>query len=741
MEGRISSGSRYQELREAEVRYRTLLEQIPAITYTQVADETSPTGFRDIYISPQTLPVLGYTAQEWQADSELWIKVTHPEDRDHVIDADQTAGRSGERYLDEYRMIARDGRVVWFRDEAVYVEDPVTGLGFWQGVMLDITEQKRAEKERADTESKYQALVERIPALIYTEVTDESRPSGSRATFVGPFSEVLLGYTSEELVNDPQLWDLMVHPDDRGRIFDLAQTAEASGRPFSHEYRVVRKDGKIRWVYDEATLIDEPKNGFLIWQGFMLDITERKDAEEQLRQAELRYRSLVEHLPAVVYIDAIDDLSTAMYVSPKYETLVGYTAEERMGDPGLWLRLIHPADREWVLAESKRTNRTGDPWAVEYRVIARDGRVVWVQDEAEVIRDETGAPLYWQGVLLDISERKHAEQGLAEALEQLRSLDRLKNTLLHTLSHDLKGPLTAILGADIFSSTVAPQVGDTASATVRAPRAVTYVSEIQTEALRDQAARDVAPRYDYTQEGASAISDAQVAQFRQEARRVDAAFALDDGLARRSALDPLFPELSPDARTTLVALDAIRWATIREAAAQVLGERERIEIKDTEVVEEKAALPGRFPLAWTSAEKQLAAELVAPFVTPNSSYSASLTEAARTEARQAVAPVAVTVKPNSVVVEVGARVTEADAEVSRLNGSLEERGANIGTIDNWGKRRFAYELRHQTEGYYQLVVAEGDPAAFDEFSRVAALSDKVLRHKIVRLPETAAKAN
>ncbi len=447
VEGRISTGSRYQELREAEVRFRTLLEQIPAITYTQVADETSPTGFRDIYISPQTLPVLGYTAQEWQADSELWIKATHPEDRDHVIDADQTASRSGERFLDEYRMIARDGRVVWFRDEAVYVEDPVTGLGFWQGVMLDITEQKRAERERADTESKYQALVERIPALIYTEVTDESRSSGSRAVFVGPFSEGLLGYTSEELVNDPQLWDLIVHPDDRGRIFEFAQKAEAHGRPFSHEYRVVRKDGEIRWVHDEATLIDEPKNGLLIWQGFMLDITERKDAEEKLRQAELRYRSLVEHLPAVVYIDAIDDLSTAVYVSPQYERLLGYTAEERMGDPGLWLRQIHPADREWVLAESKRTNRTGDPFAVEYRMIARDGRVVWVQDEAEVIRDETGAPLYWQGVLLDISERKHAEQGLAKALEQLRSLDRLKNTLLHTLSHDLKGPLTAILGA------------------------------------------------------------------------------------------------------------------------------------------------------------------------------------------------------------------------------------------------------------------------------------------------------
>jgi hypothetical protein len=252
-----------------------------------------------------------------------------------------------------------------------------------------------------------------------------------------------------------------------------------------------------------------------------------------------------------------------------------------------------------------------------------------------------------------------------DAAGRFTGRDAVRLALLAIL---LIGALTVILAADVFSSAAAPQAGDTAQATIRAPRAVTYVSTVQTDALRAQAARDVAPRYDYTPAGAAAISDAQVAQFRQEARRVDAAFAIDDGLARRAALDPLFPELSPDARTTLVALDALRWATIREAAAQVLGERQRIEIKDTEVLAEKAALPGRFPLVWTAAEKQLAAELVAPFITPNSSYSKALTDAARLEASQAVAPVTVTIRPASVVVEAGVQVTPADAEALRALG-------------------------------------------------------------------------
>ena len=246
-----------------------------------------------------------------------------------------------------------------------------------------------------------------------------------------------------------------------------------------------------------------------------------------------------------------------------------------------------------------------------------------------------------------------------DAAGRFTGRDAVRLTLLAML---LIGALTVILAADVLSSTAAPQVGDIAQATIRAPRAVAFVSEVQTDALRAQAERGVAPLYDYTPESAAAISDAQVAQFRQEARKVDLAFALEDGLARRTALDPLFSELSPDARTTLVALDALRWATIREAGAQVLGERERVEIKDTEVVGEKAALPGRFPLAWTAAEKQLAAELVAPFVTPNSSYSKALTDAARTEASQAVAPVTVSIRPASVVVEAGVPVTPADAE-------------------------------------------------------------------------------
>ena len=242
--------------------------------------------------------------------------------------------------------------------------------------------------------------------------------------------------------------------------------------------------------------------------------------------------------------------------------------------------------------------------------------------------------------------------------------------------------LTVVLSFDIFSPALELRAGDVAPVTVHAPRATTFESAIRTEAKRADAAKAVEPQYDYTEAIAAAISDAQVASLRREARVVDAAFALDDPLARLNALERAFPELSTDARATLLSLDATRWATVRDEAARVLGARERTEIRDTELVEERSLLPTRFPLQWTSGEKQLASELVAPFVVPNSSYSEAATAAARTEAAQAVEPAMVSIAQNAVVIRAGAQVTDLDAEALTALG-LDARGLDLVRGAGW----------------------------------------------------------
>lgn len=124
------------------------------------------------------------------------------------------------------------------------------------------------------------------------------------------------------------------------------------------------------------------------------------------------YRQLVEQLPLVTYMDALDDVSSNLYTSPQVEELLGYPVEEWLSNRELFVELLHPDDRERVLDEIHRANEDGVSRASEYRLIARDGRVVWLRDESVTVRDEDGAPLYAQGFLLDITERKAVEETL-----------------------------------------------------------------------------------------------------------------------------------------------------------------------------------------------------------------------------------------------------------------------------------------------------------------------------------------
>ncbi len=131
-------------------------------------------------------------------------------------------------------------------------------------------------------------------------------------------------------------------------------------------------------------------------------------------------RSLIEQVPVTVYIDRLDDISSNVFMSPQLEAVLGYSAEEWASDREHFLKVVHPDDRERVLAEHRRTRETGDLFSMEYRMVARDGSIRWFLDEARVVRDETGQPLFHHGFLLDITERKELEDALHRSEEELR---------------------------------------------------------------------------------------------------------------------------------------------------------------------------------------------------------------------------------------------------------------------------------------------------------------------------------
>lgn len=154
---------------------------------------------------------------------------------------------------------------------------------------------------------------------------------------------------------------------------------------------------------------------------------ELEAAQEQLRQAEAKYRALVERLPAIVYDADFGQAGTWRYVSPQIEPILGFTPEEWMADPLLWYRQIHPDDREVAIEAEARSRATGEPLLCEYRMLTRDGRVVWFRDEAAVLAGPDGRSQSLQGVMYDVTVRKRDEAAIhryTQRLESLRQIDR-----------------------------------------------------------------------------------------------------------------------------------------------------------------------------------------------------------------------------------------------------------------------------------------------------------------------------
>jgi PAS domain S-box-containing protein len=187
--------------------------------------------------------------------------------------------------------------------------------------------------------------------------------------------------------------------------------------------------------------------------GLMVDVGQYRRAERQLREAEAKYRSLVEGLPAVVYIAEFGKDGAWRYLSPKIESILGFTPEEWMGQAELWRERILPEDREQALNAELRLLNGENRMQCEYRIVGKDGGVIWIHEEAEALGDDHGHPLSLQGVMYDVTEQKLAEAQLVKALDAekeaaagLRMLHEMQNSFLQAVSHDLRTPLTSILG-------------------------------------------------------------------------------------------------------------------------------------------------------------------------------------------------------------------------------------------------------------------------------------------------------
>ena len=401
-------------LADAEMRYRVLVEQLPAVIYIDTYEERPTT----LYVSQQVERITGYAPDAWIVDPDLWLHVIHPDDlgrmhRDWPLHLD-----GAEEWAQEYRIIHKEGHVLWVRD-VVRVVHAVDGTPlFWQGVMLDVSEQHRVDDERVRSEARYRALVEQVPGVVYID-TNEPDPA---PMYVSPQILELTGYTVDEWMGDKALWLTTVHPEDRERMH--AEWLSAVGRraPFSVEYRSVHRDGRVSWFHDTARLVYGEDGAPLFWQGLIQDITDAKRAEVMVEESELRHRTLVEQVPAIVFIDSHEEALVCFYVSPQSTAMLGYTPAEFQDDPTLFLSIVHPDDRERVGNGWVDAVRSREAFFCDFRLIRRDGEVVSVREAAVLIRDTDGNPIYWQGLIQDLTDRKRVEDGLRASEARYRML-------------------------------------------------------------------------------------------------------------------------------------------------------------------------------------------------------------------------------------------------------------------------------------------------------------------------------
>ena len=272
----------HAEFRQAESRYRALVENLPAITYVDEAGSGDP-----IYVSPQIRDLMGIPAEEWLDGSDGWERRMHPDDR-HTIEAYRQTVQSGERYSAQYRMRGLDGRTRWFRDDAVAVRDEHGVPKMIQGVIFDVTEQKDAENALLASEARFREMLENV--RLAAVITD---PSGT-IVFCNDYFAELSGWWTDELIGRP--WIETFTPEEDRELETRASQAIDRGTIMAHyESSIVTRTGERRLFSWNNTLLRDADGNVFGQASLGEDITDRRRAEEELER--LAYHDPLTGLP------------------------------------------------------------------------------------------------------------------------------------------------------------------------------------------------------------------------------------------------------------------------------------------------------------------------------------------------------------------------------------------------------------------------------------------------------------
>ncbi|MEW5939030.1 MAG: PAS domain S-box protein, partial [Chloroflexota bacterium] len=390
-------------LAETEARDRSLVEQVPAAVYLEGLAEGQNNS---LYVSPQIEAISGYSADERKKAGALWSSVVHPDDRERYVKENAIANGTGNQFDLEYRIIHKNGSTVWVRDMAALTKDAEGRPLYWHGILIDVTEQKKFQESIRYSEDRFRKVFESSPVAICITTLENGTFIDANESYLR-----LSGYGREELIGRTVAELGIVSPAERAKWLEQFLAGGGSAHRLESQFKTASGESLKTLAFYELIEL----GGRTAILSLFYDTTAQSKAAEALRESEARYHALVENIPAIVFLDPADGSDNTIYINPQVEATLGYTPAEWIADPELWKKCMHPGDRNRVLAEDRRTDLTGDNFSLEYRLISKDGRVVWIQEESTLIRDGQGKPLFWQGFLLDVTKRKEAQHALKQS--------------------------------------------------------------------------------------------------------------------------------------------------------------------------------------------------------------------------------------------------------------------------------------------------------------------------------------
>ncbi|MFL5961587.1 MAG: PAS domain S-box protein [Gaiellaceae bacterium] len=345
----------------------------------------------------------------WTADEAIGrVNPTVPEDDlSYFLDNMARIGQGATVRDLDVRRLHRDGSPIDVSISAGPVRDAHGVVIGAIALLIDVTARKRSERALLASEGRKDAVLR--ASLDCAVIVDHE----GLVTEVNPATEETFGWTRVDAVGKRFL-EFIVAPEHREELAEVLTTGTGPLLGARLEINALRSDYRTFPAEVAITRVDVP--GPLLFAVSLRDVTKRREREERVKEAEAKYRTLVEKIPLATYINEIGMPVQTKYMSPQIETMLGFPISDWL-EPNFYLTRLHPDDHDRVLAEVERTHNAGEDFRCEYRLIGADGRTVWVLDETVAVRDDEYRPIFLQGFLVDVTDRRAADEALRESEE------------------------------------------------------------------------------------------------------------------------------------------------------------------------------------------------------------------------------------------------------------------------------------------------------------------------------------